>query len=485
MGKNKYTHRFLARLVIKAETPLAVSSGDKDFISDKLIARDVNGLPYIPGTAIAGVIRHAIGEEKAKLFFGCSAEDDEKELGRGSEIIFSAAHIVDKNKKVVEGLLQDDEKSDYLKFFDELPVRQHVAIDKKGANKKHGKFDEEVVYKGTHFCFEIEMLSDGNNCADFDSVLNELISDTFRIGSGTRKGFGQVSIVACKKVTLDLKVDSDRKAYLKKTSSLNDGDFWEGKEDATLTKTEKDRIKYELLLEPENFYLFGSGFGDDDADMTPVSEVSIIWNYKKGQEPEFQNRYILIPATSIKGAISHRLAFHYNKLKGYTIKNMNGSYEADQNAKVGVENNAVRELFGFTIENTNESKRGRMILSDLIEYGYKDDSKHLKLLNHVAIDRFTGGAMDGALFSEKTVYGKGQQYKLEILIDKKAFSVALKDRKGNDRPKEDIDKESKDKEIIKQAFELTLDDLKTGMLPLGGGVNRGNGCFLGSWSITE
>ena len=60
MDKTKqYTHRFLARFVIEAETPLAVGSGEKDILTDALVATDVNGLPYIPGTAIAGVLRHA------------------------------------------------------------------------------------------------------------------------------------------------------------------------------------------------------------------------------------------------------------------------------------------------------------------------------------------------------------------------------------------------------------------------------------------
>ncbi|MBR3713032.1 MAG: CRISPR-associated protein, partial [Bacteroidales bacterium] len=44
-----YTHRFLARMIIEAKTPLAVGSGDKDITTDALVATDVNGLPYIPG----------------------------------------------------------------------------------------------------------------------------------------------------------------------------------------------------------------------------------------------------------------------------------------------------------------------------------------------------------------------------------------------------------------------------------------------------
>ena len=460
MSENiKYTHRFLARIVVKAETPIAVSSGEKDVTSDKLIARDINGLPYIQGTAIAGVIRHAIGEERAKVFFGCSAEDDVEKLGKGSEIIFSSAYIIDKNKHVVEGLISNNDKSDYLKLFDELPVRQHVSVDNKGVNKKRGKFDEEVVYKGTHFCFEIEMFSDGKNQAEFDAVLDEIASETFRIGSGTRKGFGQLSIVECKKVILDLANESDRRNYLMKKSSLNDA-FWNDKEHVSRSNIKnEDWIKYELLLNPNDFYLFGSGFGDEDADMTPVSEVSIKWDFKEGTPPEFNTKYILIPATSIKGAISHRVAFHYNKLNGYTIKETDGKFIVDENAEVGVKNEAVKALFGYTVENDNLSKRGNVIMSDLIEYEL--DKNKTKLLNHVAIDRFTGGAMDGALFSEKTIYGKEHQYKIEILVSKKSFTNS----------------------VIKEAFEKTLDDIKNGMLPLGGGTNRGNGCFSGSWTI--
>ena len=32
---------------------------------------------------------------------------------------------------------------------------------------------------------------------------------------------------------------------------------------------------------------------------------------------------------------------------------------------------------------------------------------------------------------------------------------------------------------VVEAFIKSLKDIKTGMLPLGGGVNRGNGCFSG------
>ena len=51
----KYSHRFLARIIIEAKTPLAVGSGNKDVITDALVAKDVNGMPYIPAIEVAGI----------------------------------------------------------------------------------------------------------------------------------------------------------------------------------------------------------------------------------------------------------------------------------------------------------------------------------------------------------------------------------------------------------------------------------------------
>ena len=48
--KSQYRYRFISRIVIEAVTPIAVGSGDKDIITDARVIKDVNGLPYIPGT---------------------------------------------------------------------------------------------------------------------------------------------------------------------------------------------------------------------------------------------------------------------------------------------------------------------------------------------------------------------------------------------------------------------------------------------------
>jgi CRISPR/Cas system CSM-associated protein Csm3 (group 7 of RAMP superfamily) len=204
-------------------------------------------------------------------------------------------------------------------------------------------------------------------------------------------------------------------------------------------------------LKPDDFFLFGSGFGNEDADMIPVRETYFDWSSGK---PVAKEKAVLIPGSSIKGAISHRVAFHYNKIKKF--------FAGNPNAKTGVENLAVQTLFGYTKKRKDENgkekeelQRGNVLISDVIQV---QDNEQNKILNHVSIDRFTGGAIDGALFSESVVYSNNDEpYNLTFKVNNEAL---------ND-------------DDIKQSFEQSLFDIAEGMLPLGGGVNRGHGCFSG------
>ena len=101
MGEIKYKYRFIARIVLEAKTPLVIGSGNKDIYTDATIAKDVNGLPYIPGTSIAGVVRHALGlTDEEEKFFGYQ----KGEKGHGSEIIFSEAKMIGADGKVIDGI---------------------------------------------------------------------------------------------------------------------------------------------------------------------------------------------------------------------------------------------------------------------------------------------------------------------------------------------------------------------------------------------
>lgn len=71
MGTNtKYKYRFLARIVVEATTPLTIGSGRSNIMTDSLVTTDVNGLPYIPGTSLAGILKHSFDEADGDRYFG-------------------------------------------------------------------------------------------------------------------------------------------------------------------------------------------------------------------------------------------------------------------------------------------------------------------------------------------------------------------------------------------------------------------------------
>ncbi len=482
----KYNIRHLARILIEAETPIAVGSGEKSIETDAQVIKDVNGLPYIPATSIAGVVRNAMGEsgkDNKSIEWGyqiANKKNDEKnkENGKGSRIIFTNANILDADGTVVDGILKS--KSDFLKNFESLPIRQHARINHKGVTEKTGKFDEEIVFKGTRFCFEIEMLE--KEATDyFNKVLEQLRSSSLRIGSGTRSGFGKLNIVSIKKCRLNLNNNDDLKLYLSKSSTLNDKaqdkPFWKNvPEEVNDRINDENHVCDKLRIKPQDFFLFGSGFGDDEADMTPVSESVIVWSGNTGKG-EMKQNYILIPATSVKGALAHRVAYHYNRLTGqFADKLPNADIKKEIEKITGKNNLAVKCLFGSE-GNTSEKGekqtekgraiRGNVMISDVIETKGKNPDK---LLNHVAIDRFTGGAMDGALFTEKVNDEHGREFQIEIVVDKANVQSLF-----NKENKTDANIEN-----IYTALECALNDICDGMLPLGGGVNRGNGIFTGT-----
>lgn len=401
------TNRFIAHILLEADTPLKVGSNASDFLQDAPVQKDWNGLPMILGTSIAGVLRKDFDKEKVAEIFGEKA---------GSKVIISNALLVDEKGKVHEELLLT--KTPFLQIFDNLPIREHTAINSKGVTTKGAKFDEEVVYKGTRFKFLVEMPEE--NKEDFETILNLLNNPAFRLGGGSTKGFGKFKICEIKTALVRLE---------NYTSSLNQnfGTLYQSKE------TKADFTTYTLKITPDDFFMFGSGFGDSDADMTPVYEKVV--DYGIGG---LSQKKILIPASSIKGALAHRTTFHLNKLLGNTIEAKNGLESVT--AIFGEAKNSKQNIAG---------SKGKILISDC----FKSDSGQVKTFDHVSIDRFTGGAIDTALFNEKTIANDSENYTIEIMLEI-----------GTD-------------EKVVKAFECALTDITTGMLPLGGATTKGHGVF--------
>jgi len=414
---NSYTKRYIANIVIEANTPLKVGSSILDILQDSPVQKDFNDLPMILGTSIAGVLRKEFEEDTASEIFGNT---------KGSRIIISNALLCDENMQVSENLLL--KKSKFLKLFDVLPQRQHTAITQRGVAKENSKFDEEVVYKGSRFKFRMEFLADATDEKIWDNIVSVINSKLFFLGSGSTKGFGSVKVLH-KLSTYDI-FDITSKEYADISSSLNNT----FKKPLTTNTTKTNHIHYQLKITPEDFYIFGSGFGDDEADAIAVYEKVIDYDTKT-----LSKNHILIPASSIKGALAHRSVYHYNKLKGNTIEKGNGISILDN-------------IFGEAKQSdTKSGKKGTLYIFD----SFKPNRDKTQIFDHVSIDRFTGGGLDGALFQEKTISQK-DDWEIDIYLK-------------NTIPSDEID-----------AFEKALKDITTGMLQLGGMTTKGHGVFEGS-----
>ena len=429
----------LTRVDIECDTPLKVGNGEKDLYTNSCVCLDENDLPYIPGTSVAGILRHELPIGDGDRLFGTT--------DIGSRLSISDARLLYDNDNVSEGFLNEWPES--LNMFCFLPQRQHVRIGHLGAKEANGMlFNEQIVYAGARFRFEMSLISDSEDQEpEMAKLMSILKGGIIRLGGGTRRGFGKISVVSIKQSTLDLTRPEHLNLYLEKSSSLKEE--WKGWKDVNYEENGKNQkwARYILKLKPENSLLFASGFGDKEADKTPKKEQRFEWRYGK---PVLTEAYKLVPASSVKGTISHRTAFHFNRLCKKWADEI-----TDWKACVGASNKAVLTLFGGEDRNGN-LRRGNVIVSDIYF-----EAKEQKF-NHVSIDNYTGGAYPGHLFNEKVVWDKNLELTLDIYVEK----VILE---SNQR--------------VKEAFESALSDLCNGFLPLGGGINRGHGVFIGKMEV--
>jgi hypothetical protein len=188
-----------------------------------------------------------------------------------------------------------------------------------------------------------------------------------------------------------------------------------------------------------------------EADMAPVRDGRVVWKDGKGT---VQRDLLVVPASGIKGALAHRVAFYANAQAGTFA---DGKAPADFATVTGSENPVVRELFGCTKDSRGDEEdpgqRGRVILDDL----FLDGSPDSQLVHHVGIDRFTGGARDQVLFCERPLW-RGKPMVLSV-------GVAEADRLSDE---------------ALRALRRALEDLAGGRLQVGTGSGRGCGFFEGT-----
>jgi CRISPR/Cas system CMR subunit Cmr4 (Cas7 group RAMP superfamily) len=539
---------------VEAASPLGIGSGRPGLATDRLVARDAYGLPYLPGTSLAGCLRSALGEVLPATTLDSIFGFQSKEDGTGSRLILSSGHLIGPDGKVVgENNGLPDYEAAYLQHLSEsgLPQRDHVRINSRGTAdaEGHGKFDEQLVPRGVRFVFELRLHGTNDDENHWHQLLWQFFQPFFRLGGGTRKGFGKLSVITIQHGELDLRDAGQREAYLNLPTTLDANlppAFTTSTAPATApnrtSQTSPDTGKwktYELQLTARDFFQFGHGRGGEAENGTynqkgqkgwvnqkPKREPIVIWVDEKPQLLDGDKAPYLLPATSIKGALSHRTAFHFNKLQKQFIEDQQlpaaptPQYEEiigelmDQNASmpqsqeaiqkaieqmeqlrdqvdhlkveeapsfrrykkeleavqsdesrpnVGENNDAVRALFGFAVE------RG------IDEKGETESAQR----GHVIIDDvfLEPAAVKTKTFSHVMIdrftggAKAGALFNEEVASTKEEITLTI-------HVHEDAFS-GENGEKIKAALEEALLDLKSGQLPLGGGAAKGHGIFTG------
>jgi len=212
--KNRYFFR--GELVLQNE--MHIGSGKGDGRTDALVVKDFNGIPYIPGSSLRGVLRTTIERIIASLGKNPCQLTSKKCVTNSSNLQKEFMELL-KNKehsKIAEFLNDNSKICPVCQLFGSTVVASKIRITDLSLNGaspttavRHGvainrdtetaqdkaKFDFETVPKGSRFSFEIigENLTK-NDLALLAIGINEMVEGNFWIGGNTARGLGKCKL---------------------------------------------------------------------------------------------------------------------------------------------------------------------------------------------------------------------------------------------------------------------------------------------------
>ncbi len=221
-------------------------------------------------------------------------------------------------------------------------------------------------------------------------------------------------------------------------------------------------VTVSMDLEPEDYWRFGQTgtptvVMEHSPDDTVFTEPVIHWGREdsgKGDAKanfDVERRMLVIPASGLKGAISHRVLYHYHRLECMASEDSESWAMDDEQTRW----ERVVELFGDLKANVDDEESGRAGILTFEDVYLDFVQKDIGVMQHNSIDRFTGGTIDGALFSEELIWKTS--FTLRIHVDLiRGESISSQSR---------------------EALHLALKDLAEGRLSLGAASSRGHGYF--------
>lgn len=450
----------MALVTIEASSAHGVGTGRGDATHDVLLVRDANGLPFLPGSSVAGVLRHSFsrhyGTEAENALFGSLGED-----GNPSWLSVAAGMLHDAADRPCEGLLASDRLANdplLAALAEQTPlVRQRVALSHKGTAVDRGKFDVTLIPAGARYSTLLGYWCDGSleSRSAWTRLLTLLTGVPLRFGFGTRSGYGNFRVERLAVGEWDLRTVEGRTGYAARPRSRARTDGLEPWSIAESPSPAAD-LEVRLALQAEAGWRVGGGersLSGSDADLLPQHESVIQWRNGRGS---FGAEAYLLPASAVKGALRHRVAFHYRRLTGeFAAPGMDAAPEACP---------AVAALFGHADQES--AAAGLLHFEDLRfeDLRFEADAHRAEKAMHNRIDRYTGGVIRGALFSEEVLWRTPLTLRLALPASDRRDAVPR---------------------LMRQALQATLEDLASGALPLGAGGARGHGVFVAAEGAGE
>ena len=505
----------------RSETRREARSAKEETVTVAEVQRDANLLPAIPGSGMQGVLRRLAaevhGEKFAAAMFGREDADGKGDAGRVA-CGWTCAH--DKNGRAVCGLRLDGLYGDSVLELLKRPEplwRDHVALNDRHSVDCRRKFARAAVPVGARFSLELSGWGDDSFLNKLRMIVRLFRHPRLRLGAGSGRGYGRIRLLAASRKEAPL---NDAKVLHKlrrqPPSEMFDTDVLEELRELDSSgapASEDEDTVLHLSLKCSDLLRIGSqgphaqtlthsaqrarsastgelvkchalGRPDDskraNAVLKLLREPRIAWENDRGraigieEEPEedsvpVEQLRFPVPGSSIRGPLAHRMLFHANCLSGMCINADEWRGKCEQERKdlektYGGYAKRSPEIAAFLGEAKEDDtgQAGRVLFNDAEACG----AGWIVGIDHVSIDRFTGGALDGALFREDALLGGRIDATVIIRSPPEPVSKGV-----GGWPKETA-----------TAFLLAVRDLCNGRLVLGGrghGECSGTACFEG------
>lgn len=351
MSNERIVGRIKITAEIKLESPLLIGGGDSEV--DIGVLRDCDAKPYIPGTALAGALRHYFEQNKsdidvqqAEYFWGSPRSNSQGQQG--------AFYLQD---------LQ-------LKTEAQVVVRDEVCIGVYGTAEDKKKYDYEVVEPGAIFALQAEVIiRQAFDKKQFLKIINflgaALDSGLMELGAMTAKGFGRFSLLNWQLWDYDFKQKNDVIRWLEGAP----GQALPIEKDSLISQTSEDLVIDATFRIPHSLLIRSYSKDSKAPDATHIVSAG---------RP-------IIPGTSLKGVIRSRAERIFATL-GKGNKN----------------DLRLLQLFGW-VDDQAGSKGGKYKSRVMVGEG-RIEAAVSEAQTRVKIDRFTGGALDGHLFDALPVW---------------------------------------------------------------------------------